>query len=233
VDKPNEDGMPIGFLRGTLLARHAFALQRPAWQGTSTRGPAPKVAKPRGISMNKIAWCLWLVLAMPSLAFGWQRRDGTYYCTVKFAGGLEYDNSLKEWQGAILKPSRNFVMKLTFRQAVKGQADEYDKAQTDDHDEYDVTITEEGDASVSCLESREKFSSITRYGFLECSRMGLIEYKFNFINHRFIEIYKGGYINGANDNNDTPKMSGGVCTLAQSIDAPKPSKNSLRRKIHR
>jgi hypothetical protein len=63
--------------------------------------------------------------------------------------------------------------------------------------------------------------------------MGLIEYKFNFVNHRFIQIYKGGYINGANGNNDTPKISGGVCTLAQSIDAPKPSKFSLRRKVHR
>jgi len=111
--------------------------------------------------------------------------------------------------------------------------DEYDKGQADDRDEYDVTITEEGDASVSCLESREKLPSINKYGFLECSRMGLIEYKFNFINHRFIEIYKGGYINGANDDNDSPKLSGGLCTLAQSIDAPKPSKYFLRRKVHR
>jgi hypothetical protein len=184
--------------------------------------------------VKKIVWYLWLVLAMPSMAFGLQRRDGTYNCTVKFAGGLEYDKSLKEWQGAILKPSRNFVMKLTFRQTVKVQdREEYDKGPTDDRDEYDVTITEEGDASVSCLESRERLPSINKYAFLECSRMGLIEYKFNFINHRFIEIYKGGYINGANDNNDSPKLSGGVCTLAQSIDAPKSSKYSLRRKVHR
>jgi hypothetical protein len=63
--------------------------------------------------------------------------------------------------------------------------------------------------------------------------MGLIEYKFNFINHRFIEIYKGGYIDGADDKNDIAKVSGGLCTLAQSIDAPKPSKYFLRRKVHR
>ena len=31
--------------------------------------------------MKKIVWCLWLVLAMPSMAFGWQRRD-------KLWGGL-------------------------------------------------------------------------------------------------------------------------------------------------
>ena len=168
------------------------------------------------------------------MAFGLQGRDGTYNCTVQFAGGLEYDKSLKEWHGAILKPSRNFVMKLTFRQTVKVQdRDEYDKGQAHDRDEYDVTITEEGDASVSCLERREKLPSINKYAFLECSRIGLIDYKFNFVNHRFIEIYKGGYINGANDDNDSPKLSGGLCTLAQSIDAPKPSKYSLHRKVHR
>jgi hypothetical protein len=149
-------------------------------------------------------------------------------------GGLEYNKALKEWEGGTAKPSRNFVMKLTFRQTVKGQnRDEYDKIQTEDRDEFDVTITEEGDASVGCLESMEKFPSINKYAFLECSRMGLIEYKFNFLNHRFIVIYKGGYINGANDNNDTPEISGGVCTLAKSIDAPKPSRYFLRRKVHR
>src|SRR6476620_8002046 len=123
--------------------------------------------------MNKIVWCLCFVLAMTSMAFGWQKRDGTYNCTVKYAGGLEYNNTLKEWQGAILKPSRYFVMKLTFRQTVKDQSrDEYDKGETEGRDGYDVTITEEGEAPVSCLESREKFPSINKYSFLECSRMG-------------------------------------------------------------
>ncbi len=197
-------------------------------RGRSLQG---RLAKP---SVKKMVWCLWLVLAMPSMASGEQRRDGTYNCTAKFAGGLEYNKALKEWEGAVVNPSRNFAVKLTFRQTVKGQShEEYDKGQSEDRAEYDVTITEEGDTSVGCLESREKLPSVNKYGFLECSRMGLIEYKFNFINHRFIEIYKGGYINGANDVNDTPKVSGGVCTLAQSIDAPKPSKYSLRRKAHR
>jgi hypothetical protein len=144
-------------------------------------------------------------------------------------GGLEYNNTLKDWPGAILKPNRNFMMKLTFRQPIKSRdRDEFDKGQIDDNDEYDVTITEEGDAPVSRLESRDKLPSINKYAFLECSRIGLIDYKFNFVNRRFIEIYKGGYINGANDNNDTPKVSGGVCTLAQSTDAPKPSKYSMK-----
>jgi hypothetical protein len=186
--------------------------------------------------MRKIVWCLLLVLAMPSTAFGLERREGTFHCTVKFTGGLEYNKALKEWQSTILKPSRDFVMKLTFRQTAKGQedSDEFVKDQTNDRDEYDVTITEEGDTPVSCRESREKLPSINRYGFLECSRMGLIDYKFNFINHRFIQIYKGGYINGADDNNDSPKVSLGLCTSSQWIEPPpKPSRHFLQRRVHR
>jgi hypothetical protein len=185
--------------------------------------------------MKKIVWSLLFVLAMSSMALGLERRDGTFHCTVKFAGGLDYNKALKEWQGTILTPSRDFVMKLAFRQTVKGRdSDEYEKDQTYDRDEYDVTITEEGDTPVSCRESREKLPSINRYGFLECSRMGLIDYKFNFINRRFIEIFKGGYINGADDNNDRPKVSGGTCTSAQSTEAPpKPSKHFVQRRVHR
>ena len=69
------------------------------------------------------------------------RCRGVYYCTVKFAGGLEYNNALKEWQGAILKPSRNFMMKLTFREKVKV------KGQTHDRDEYDEGQTRDRDTS--------------------------------------------------------------------------------------
>jgi hypothetical protein len=36
-------------------------------------------------------------------------RDGTYYCTVKFSGGVAYNNALKQWEGAVFKPSGNFV----------------------------------------------------------------------------------------------------------------------------
>src|SRR4029077_5831040 len=158
----------------SMFGRKKKPAERQSRRRTISNGDRYKINAP----VKKIVWCLWLVLAMPSMAFGWQRRDGTYYCTVKFAGGLEYNNTLKEWQGAILKPSRNFMMKLTFRQPTKSRdRDEFDKGQIDDNDEYDVTITEEGDASVSCLESREKLPSINKYAFLECSRMGLIDYK--------------------------------------------------------
>lgn len=85
--------------------------------------------------MKKVVWCLSLALAMPSMAFSADKRDGTYYCTATFAGGIGYDNKRKQWEGATFEHSKNFVMKLSFRETVKGQTRD---------DEYDVTITDEG-----------------------------------------------------------------------------------------
>jgi hypothetical protein len=69
--------------------------------------------------MRKIGCCLWLVLSMRSMALGLERRDGGYYCTEKFAGGVSYNNMLQQWQGNSFKPDSNFVMKLSFRETAK------------------------------------------------------------------------------------------------------------------
>jgi hypothetical protein len=86
--------------------------------------------------MKKIVWCLLLVLGVPSMALSLERRDGAYYCTAKFAGGLAYNDALKEWRGAVFEPSDNFVMKLSFRETIKVFSADYDA--------YDVFITDEG-----------------------------------------------------------------------------------------
>jgi hypothetical protein len=56
---------------------------------------------------------------MPSMALGAERRDGGYYCTEKFSGGVSYNDMLGQWQGAVFEPSTNFVMKLSFRETIK------------------------------------------------------------------------------------------------------------------
>jgi hypothetical protein len=156
-----------------------------------------------GLAVKKVVWCLWLVLAMPSMVSGLERRDGGYYCTVKFAGGIAYNG--KEWQGAVFKPSGNFVMKLSFRETIKDL----------DRDAYDVAITDEGTSEPEyCLVNAAppRPPSIDKTGVLSCAIHGIQEYKFNFGNHRFIEVYTAGYTNGADNNKDTPSISGGLCT---------------------
>ena len=163
--------------------------------------------------MKKIAWCLALVLAMPSMALGLERRDGTYYCTSKFMGGVAYNDELKRWEGTSFDPSYHgiFVIKLDFRETTK-----YSSPSTlfEYRDEYDVTITEEGDTiTSSCLGLDGKPPFINRFAILRCNTAdGIEEYKINFDNNRFIRIYTAGYTDGAENNNDNPAIVGGLCT---------------------
>jgi len=166
-----------------------------------------------GLAVKKIAWCLALVLAMPSMALGLERRDGTYYCTSKFMGGVAYNDELKRWEGTSFDPSYHgiFVIKLDFRETTK-----YSSPSTlfEYRDEYDVTITNEGSpVAASCLELDGKPPFINQLAVLRCNVAdGLYVYKFNFANYRFIRMYTSGYVNGADNNNDTPAISGGLCT---------------------
>ena len=155
--------------------------------------------------MKKIACCLWLVLWMPSLALSSERRDGGYYCTVKFVGGISYNDMLGQWQGAVFKPSGNFVMKLSFRETIKVFGVDFDT--------YDVFITDEGTSQAIYCVDDGKPPSIDETGAFSCSTLhGIYVYKFNFGNHRFIRIYTAGYTNGADNNKDTPSIAGGLCT---------------------
>jgi len=167
--------------------------------------------------VKKVVWCLWLVLATPSVAFSLERRDGAYYCTSKFSGGLAYNDALKQWEGTSFEGVSyhgNFLIKLDFRERTK-----YSSPSTlfEYRDEYDVTITNEGSSvAASCLEFAGKPPFINELGVLRCNvANGLFEYKVNFANYRFTKIYTSGYVNGADNNDNTPAISGGLCTKLQ------------------
>jgi len=150
--------------------------------------------------VKKIVCCLWLVLSMPSMALGLERKDGAYYCTQKFSGGISYNNMLQQWQGAAFEPGGGFVMKLSFRKTSKEFGVDFDT--------YDVTITEEGTSQTFyCVVNTEPPSppSIDETGAFSCNTQnGTYVYKFNFGNHRFIRIYTAGYTDGADDKMNTP-----------------------------
>jgi hypothetical protein len=157
--------------------------------------------------VKKVALCLSLALAMPSNGMSMERRDGAYYCTGKFSGGVVYDNTTKEWHGAIFKANENFVLKLS---QTKPPPEDQDPNYRDRY--YLVTIAVEGHRSNGCFLADGKPPFIDDYdAVLRCDVPGgLHRYLFNFDNHRFITIYTAGYVDGSN--NDTPNVAGGLCT---------------------
>jgi hypothetical protein len=47
---------------------------------------------------------------------------------------------------------------------------------------------------------------------LDNDRRYRTQYEFNVVNHRFLKIAIGQYVDGGDENSDTPSVSGGLCT---------------------
>jgi hypothetical protein len=132
-----------------------------------------------------------------------QPNEGAYYCAAQSSGGIVYNERTKKWEGTSFRPLSKFTLKFKYvRTAPNG-------------DEYAVTITPDGKNDVlACNPYRTQFVQFDEFGYLIC-RTDFFNYKFNLKAGRFIEAYLMGYINGRDSNDDTPMLSGGVCTKVE------------------
>jgi hypothetical protein len=81
-----------------------------------------------------------------------------------------------------------------------------------DVDEYRVSITDQGESiSFPCFGANGTNPKIGESNFLDCNRLGE-QYQFNFKNNRFLKAYLFGYLDGRDNNENTPSISGGICT---------------------
>ena len=69
--------------------------------------------------MRAIVRLLVVVLAGSGNALA-QPKDAAYYCIGEAAGGLKYNEVMKEWDGTSLWPARKFVLKLIVREPRRG-----------------------------------------------------------------------------------------------------------------
>jgi len=145
---------------------------------------------------------IWSVVAAMTVAvsFAQQTKEGAYSCAAESSGGIFYNDRTKKWEGTGFRPLSKFVLKLKYVRT------------TADGDEYAATITPGGrNDALPCLSYRTQLARINELGFLVC-RTEFYNYKFNLKAGRFVEAYLMGYINGQDINDDTPLVSGGVCT---------------------
>jgi hypothetical protein len=138
--------------------------------------------------------------------------DGAYYCTAEFAGGGWYNEQAKRWEGATFKPEKGFVLKL------KALAEGTEKSWNDKDVtfyEYEVVTTEVGEPhSSKCFApgSGERPVKVYESGYVACTSDALTDYRFSLKHLRYLSSYMYGFIDGSNDNSDTPHTSGGTCT---------------------
>ena len=145
---------------------------------------------------------LWPFMATITVAvsFAQQATEGTYFCAAESSGGIFYNDQTKKWEGTSFRPLSKFTLRIKYvRTTTQG-------------DEYAVTVTPYGrDVALPCTSHRTQLAQIDKFNYLGC-RTEFYDYKFNLKASRFVEAYLIGYINGHDTNDDTPVVSGGVCT---------------------
>jgi hypothetical protein len=154
---------------------------------------------------DKVLFGALLLALICGKADAQEPKTEAYVCKVEFAGGLAYDVDLKSWQSTPFRPKGKFIFRL------KSAGSRTEK--TDLHAvNYEATVTEAGKSrEVNCARGKDKTTSADQDGTLDCAT-ALFEYKFNSKNNRFLRAYLAGYVNGMNENSDTPGVSGGTCT---------------------
>jgi hypothetical protein len=131
-------------------------------------------------------------------------RDAAYFCVQEAAGGLWYNTGTKKWEGAIFRPDNKFVLRM-----------KYAATRTSDREAvslFRITVTPSGSNYASpCVEFPSDTVELSSTGWMRCNA-NVTDYQFNINTNRFLAMYAVGYVNGRDDNSDTPSVSGGTCT---------------------
>jgi len=137
-------------------------------------------------------------------------KDASYFCVAEVVGGLAYDAGMKKWIATSFRAEKKFVLRLKFlTNRVEKSVFNQDETVYD----YNVTITEAGSNFAGpCLGRGQKHVTVRPLGWLLCHGADLHEYRFDLDTNRFLAAYLHGYIDGKDNNNNTPAVLGGTCT---------------------
>jgi len=139
-------------------------------------------------------------------------KDVSYFCVAEAAGGLSFSAPQKKWVGTVFKVTEKFVLRLKYIDAKFGTG-KWDKDEL--YTNFEVALTPAGTNSESrCLQlgsGDKKSVSVSQYDSFTCSA-SIEEYYFNLKTNRYLNVYPFGYVDGTDSNENTPSVTGGVCT---------------------
>jgi hypothetical protein len=140
--------------------------------------------------------------------------DGAFYCVAEAVGGLYFDATTKSWRGVPFAASQKFVLRMKY---LGTKTDEILKT---NYDRFRATITDEGKSDGQiCFDNdqpppeRYKSPEVSVYfnANFRCTSLTR-DYVFNLKTNRFLSVYAYGYVDGIENNDNTPSVVGGRCT---------------------
>lgn len=160
----------------------------------------------------KLLPVLSLLCACAAPAQAIEARSVSYYCTTDAAGGVNYDKQNQRWKSANFKPDKPFVLKLKLVGSSREKM--FDWSPVSMVNRFEVLTTEAGsNFDRPCRNTKDAKSPVEVWGdgWLFCD-FNLTELRFNPSNNRFMTSYLIGYVDGDDNNENTPSISVGVCT---------------------
>ena len=140
--------------------------------------------------------------------------DKAYYCEAQFSGGLAFSETTKRWGATTFRPSDKFVLKLKYLEK-RLEKDALGKPVERYH--YRITTTDAGQSDpMPCFDFRNEQATVWIGNGLYFNCEGVTRtYIFNLKANRFLSTYLNGFIDGVDNNDNTPFVAGGLCTLIQ------------------
>jgi hypothetical protein len=161
---------------------------------------------PEGGAMNKHTLGFVIVMASTWPVLG-ADKDAAYFCTGEAAGGIYFNTYSNRWEGTVFRGDSKFVLRMKFIRDTEKV--------TTGVSEYLATITNVGESvGMPCFQSTSADLHVDVYRggtFFMCQNF-TISYRFNLKTNRFLKFYEEGYVDGKDNNDDTPAVTGGRCT---------------------
>jgi hypothetical protein len=151
------------------------------------------------------------MVGQPCRALSLEPRNASFYCKVEFSGGIAFNEMSKRWDSAQFLPIKRFVLKLQF---ISNDVRKDGRGNDENVTNFGATITkDESNMPDSWFPSGCQTNITVKLDdpWFSCSS-GVTNYNINLGHHRFLSSYMAGYVNGSNNNDDMPSVSGGTCT---------------------
>jgi hypothetical protein len=144
------------------------------------------------------------LLFLSSTAYS-QSKGGSYNCVAEWSAGGWYNSASKKWEGSVLNlPALNlqFILKMTF---VEMRTDQ-------NFARFNISITKSGsNIPVYCRAANNPKEVSVSFDRFQCTILSN-EFVFDLNTNRFLHTSTFGYVDGKENNNNTPYIAGGTCT---------------------
>ena len=170
-----------------------------------------------GAQIIGVIVCSMLLAAeLTPISYAQEFKDVSYLCVREMAAGLTYNDSLKKWEGAQLRSEGSFNKFILRLRLLKERVQKNVMDEEEDVSDYEVTLTEmETNNEFSCRKAGGGIAAkivtvVDDEGVFACSAR-THSFTFNLEKKRFISIFVHGYVDGIDNNENIPMVSGGTC----------------------